>query len=169
VPVLVYKRLITCGFFKRIEICSLNVLDDRKLKRLGIRDLQHDDRNVVQGRALSGTPTPLAGDDLEGVGPAARWSDNYWLNNASLSDRSGQLFELGLRKVASRIVRIGTDELDRQPPLAAAPLGRGGLAPNVTHQRREPAPESRPRRIIGHHGIPRIRHLVPALRCDDLA
>ena len=64
---LVAERLIARRFFERIEVFALDVLDDRKLERLGVADLENDHGHVVNAGALRRAPAALAGDDLEGA------------------------------------------------------------------------------------------------------
>ena len=85
-------------------------------------------------------PAPLAGDDLETIGAAARRPHHDRLHDAALSDRGGQLVELGVEEVAARIARIRFEKFDRHAALIARALGRGGFNADVADERGEPAP-----------------------------
>ena len=79
------QRAIAFGLFKRIEIGTLHILDDRKLQGLDVGRLDDDDRNVVQACALRRTPAALAGDDLVSVRNAAHRPHNNGLDDAALA------------------------------------------------------------------------------------
>ena len=100
------ERLIAAGFFERVEIGALHVLDDGELERFAIVDLEHDDRHVMQTGALRGAPAPFAGDDLVVVRRAARGAHQDRLDDAALADRCRKLVEFGLGESAARIARI---------------------------------------------------------------
>ncbi len=149
---LVGKRLITGRLLQRIEIGALNVLDDGKLERLAIGDIEHDDRHFVQIGALRRAPAPLAGDDLEVIRGAGAHHDR--LNNAALADRGGQFGELGVGEQLAWIARIGAHVFDRHLALAARhALVRLRLGANVADQRSETATQSRTCCVVGHGGV----------------
>ena len=106
VTVLVGQRLIAGRLFQRIQIGALDVFDDRKFKRFGVGDFEHDDRHFVQARALRGAPSPLAGDDLELLAAVRRRPHHDRLNDAALADRLRQFVELGIGEDAARVARI---------------------------------------------------------------
>ena len=141
VTVFVGEREIAARFLQRIEIAALDVLDDRQFERFGVADVEHDDRNFMQARALRRAPAPLAGDDLVVVGAARPHHDR--LDDAALADRVGELRKLGIGKQFARIARIGAHELDRHLALAARAAFAGlRLHADVAHQRCEAASQS---------------------------
>src|SRR5712692_5471084 len=136
---LVDQRLIAGRLLERIEVGALHVLDDRELQRLVIVHVERNDRNLMQTGALRRAPAPLAGDDLEGVGVAARRANHDRLHDAALADRGGELVELGIRKIATWITRVGLEKFDRNAALSARALGRGGFGADVADERGKPA------------------------------
>src|SRR3546814_7410094 len=63
------QAAVALRFFKRGQVLSLNVLDDRQLERLGVAEVADDDRHLMQLGALGRPPAPLTGDNLELVRP----------------------------------------------------------------------------------------------------
>ena len=56
------------GFFQRIEVFALDVLDQRHGQRLLIRNVADENRYFGQVGLLGGPPTAFAGDDLVAFG-----------------------------------------------------------------------------------------------------
>ena len=65
VAIVVNELLIAVGFLQRIEVGTLDVLDDGDFQRLAVVDVVHHHRHIVEAGALRRPPPPLAGDDLE--------------------------------------------------------------------------------------------------------
>jgi hypothetical protein len=86
----------------------------------------------VQVRPLCCAPAAFSGDDLIAVAAGGPHHDR--LDNAAIANRAREFVELGIGKCASRIVRIGVDQLDRHATLAAPAIGC--LSADVTDQRR---------------------------------
>ncbi len=138
------QRLIAGGFFERIQVGALHVLDDRKLERLRVGRFDDDDRHLVQAGALRGTPAPLAGDDFEFVLADIAHDDR--LDDAALPDGCGQLFELGFGEMLARVARIGAEIFDgRAPRLAARLVAFPSLRlfADIAHQRGEASSQTR--------------------------
>ena len=107
------QRLVGLGFFHRVEVRPLHVLDDCNLERLAIVHLAHDrgyDRKACPARRA---PAALARDDLEHLRLARIGPDQDRHDHALGADRVGQLFKLGLDEGAARLLRIGDDPVDR--------------------------------------------------------
>ena len=143
------QRLIAHRLFQRIEIGALHVLDDRKLERLAVGHLDHDDRHVVHAGALRRAPAPFAGDDLELIGRALDRAHHDRLDDAALPDRGRKLVELGVGEIAPRVARIGLDEFDRRLARMARALDDLGFLADVADQRGKPAAQSRSA-VFGH-------------------
>src|SRR5580693_968737 len=87
----VAKALVARRFLEWIEVCSLDVFDDRELERLPVVSLEADNRHLMQSGALRRPPAPLSGDDFVTVrDPCQRARENR-LNDAFFLDRGGQL------------------------------------------------------------------------------
>ncbi len=143
------ERVIALRLFQRIEVFALHVLDDRELQRVAVVDVDRDDRHLVQACGLRRAPAPLAGDDLEAVVRALHRTHHDRLDHAVLPDRVGKLGELGFRKRAARVARIGFQEFDRHLALRARPVDMRGLAADVADQTCKTAAQSRTR-FVGH-------------------
>ena len=52
------------GFFQRIQVFTLDILDQRHRQRRIVRHAAHQHRHMGQPRQLCGAPAPLAGDDF---------------------------------------------------------------------------------------------------------
>ena len=83
------------GFFDRVEVLALEVLDDGNFERVAVVALADDGRN---GRALqrrASAPAAFAGDELVSVVAAA---DDDRDQYAVLGDRGLEFVEGGLRR-----------------------------------------------------------------------
>ncbi len=118
------QRAIAFGFFERIEVRALHILDDRELQRFFVSRFDDDDRDFMQTGTLRRAPAAFAGDDLVSVGGTTHRTCEDRLNDASLTQRGDKLVELGVGEHAPRIARIGPQRSCRHPPLAARPLDR---------------------------------------------
>jgi hypothetical protein len=144
------QRLIAGRLFQRIEIGALHILDDRKLERLGVADVEQHDRHFMQACTLRGAPAPLAGDDLVAVGRALQRAHDDRLDDAALPDRLRQLREVFLDESAARVARARLDMLDRHAARRArAALAAGGFRTDIAHQRRKATPKPVPC-LFGH-------------------
>ena len=61
---LLHQSLQALGFFQRVQVLALDVLDQRHHRCRFVRDLLDEHRYFVQAGQLGGAETPLAGDDL---------------------------------------------------------------------------------------------------------
>jgi hypothetical protein len=93
----------------RIQVLTLDVLDQRDLGRSRIIDLADDRRNGMQSGALRSSPSALAGDDLEAI--TVRTKQDR-LKNAALCDRIGELVDRLFLELAPRLLRIGANTPD---------------------------------------------------------
>ena len=62
---------VALGFFERVQILALDILDQRNLGRRRIVDLANDRGNAMEPGALGRAPAALSGDDhvILAVGP----------------------------------------------------------------------------------------------------
>src|SRR5688500_9174128 len=107
VLVLVDQTLVRARRLERVEILADEVLDQRSLEGFDLRQLAHEHRHFVQTRALRCAPAPLAGDDLEALGPRGpgrSLADQDRLEHAELAQRGGQLIEPLLFEARARLV-----------------------------------------------------------------
>lgn len=100
------------GFFQRVEVLALDVLDQRHGDGGFVGHFADHGRDGVQPGLLGGAPAPLTGDDLVAV--VADRADHDRLHDAVQTDRVRQFLErLGVH-VPTRLVLAALDQLDRQ-------------------------------------------------------
>ena len=125
------------GFFDRVEILALQVLDDGDFERVAVVALADDRRN---GRALqrgAGAPATLARDEfVSRIAPA----DDDRHQHAILGDRGLEFVEGGFVEGLARLEWVGGDRGDRN--FAQLVLGRRDGDGRVAQQRAEAAPET---------------------------
>ena len=90
------------GGLDRVQIFTLNVLDQRQLQHLRIGDILNDHRNFREPGELGGAPSALAGDDLVAVSDVP---DDQRLNDAVGTNRGGQLLQAIWPEDRSRLQR----------------------------------------------------------------
>src|SRR5690606_9385666 len=103
------------------QVLPLHILDDGQLEGLGIRQVANDDGDYVQLGDLGRAPPPLAGDDLELVGPVGMATDEDGLQDPLRLDRLRQGVHRRLVEVVARLKAPGPQVLDRHG-LAGADL-----------------------------------------------
>src|SRR5262245_53307135 len=155
------ERVIALRLLQRIEIFSLHILDDGKLERIAVRDIERDDRHLMETRSLRGAPAAFARNDLVTVVGAFYRPDYDRLDHAVRPDRTGELPKLGLGEGAARIAGIWSQKLDRNLALRARPVDMGRLAADIADQTCKAAAQSRTR-FIGHcRQLPWIHKATP--------
>jgi hypothetical protein len=146
-PELVDELAIGKRLVDRIEIRALDVLDERHLELVPVRELADERGDPLEAREARGTNAALAGDELvpvEGLG------DEHGLQDAMFADARRQLLEPGVVHVTTRLVRVG-----HEPGKRHVHDGRGTRGP-LRDQRGEPPSEgaSRAVRVHGHATAP---------------
>ena len=124
-------------FLDRIQVLTLDVLDQRNLRRSRIIDLADDRWNGMQPGALRSSPSALAGDDLEAVTVRTKQD---WLKDTPLCNRIGELVDRLFLELAPRLLRIWANTPDLN--LTNAPQARRSLFPGGS-SRRSLFPEKR--------------------------
>src|SRR5689334_13179531 len=109
---LIHQPAISLGLLDGRQILALEVLDQRDLQCLRIRERSDDDRDLVHPHALRGPPPPLAGNQLESRLLAGHGTHEQRLNDALLADRLGERIEFGFDKAPPRLECAGADQLD---------------------------------------------------------
>ena len=146
---LITERLLQC-----VEVRTLDVLDNGDFERLLVVGFDRDDRHVVQGGTLGRPPAPLASDDLVGIGGARHGAHENGLDDAFLTDRVRQLFEIVFVEDGARVAWIGAQELDRHPLLATGADQRRAFLAGIADEGRKAAAETRTGFLLHsfHHG-----------------
>src|SRR5215217_6622482 len=113
--VTLYQLPITRCLFDRIEVFTLDILNERKLGSRRFVNLADDRGDRVKPRALGSSPTPFARNNLE---PIVRRAQQDWLENAALRDRLGEFIDRLFAEHHSRLggVRPNTADVDLADP-----------------------------------------------------
>ncbi|HEX3110581.1 MAG TPA: hypothetical protein VHU41_15910 [Thermoanaerobaculia bacterium] len=111
VAVLAEKPRVALSLFERVEIVALQVLDNLHLERLLVVEILDHHRHFGELDALRCAIPPLAGDEL--VTLTSR-PDEYRLQNAVLADRLGQLGQLRLVEMFTRVRWRRIDQRQRK-------------------------------------------------------
>jgi hypothetical protein len=103
------EALVGVGLLDGIEILALEVLDDRDLHCLLVRDLADDGRDRGLACLLGSAPSALTGDELVASGDLA-YGD--WLHDAGNLDGLSEFVESGFVEVSPSLVGIAVNEFD---------------------------------------------------------
>ena len=132
-PEFVDELAIGIGRLDRVEILSLEVLDEGEFELIAIGELAHESRDAIETGGLGRPKAPLTGDELVAVD---RLGHEDRLKDAVLGDARRERGKTVRIEPLARLMRIGLDpggrDLER-PWLSGAPL---------RDQRREAAAES---------------------------
>jgi hypothetical protein len=100
------ELLVRSGFFERVEVGAVDVLDQCVLERRRVVSGSDQGRDRLQAGATGGAPTALARDQLVAV---VRGTHEHGLEHADLPNGVGQSAELLLAEVLARLVPVGPD------------------------------------------------------------
>src|SRR4051794_24597120 len=153
---IVGQRVVTLRLFQGIEIFPLHVFNDRDFKRVGVADVNRNDRHLVKAGRLRSAPTALAGDNLVTLLRALYRADHDRLDHAMLFNRVSELAEFRVGKCPARIARVGSQKFNRHLALRAWPVDMRGLAADIADQTCKTAAQSRTR-FVGHRQLPWIQ------------
>ena len=101
---LVGKPLIGFGFFDRVQVLALDILDQRNFERFTVVKITDNRRNVMNLRLLRRTPASFARNNL--ITAVKRPHDNR-LDHAVTLDALCKLDQPIFGKIAARLGRIG--------------------------------------------------------------
>ena len=97
------------GFLERIQVVTLDVLDECHGHGCLVIDIADNGWNLVQAGELCCPPAALAGDDFVGI---ADWTHDDRLHHALRRDRVSELLQLLLVEMSARLVAPALDQLD---------------------------------------------------------
>src|SRR6185437_2484430 len=100
------------GLFHGIEICALQILNERQGQQGTIIDVSHHGRNVCPAKSCGGTKAAFSGDELI-AGSMWTRANRYRLEQPALLEARLEFCELFRTEFLARLVRIGTDLRDR--------------------------------------------------------
>src|SRR5215831_8059011 len=107
----VEELLIGGRFFERVELLPVQVLHQRFAEQVIVSGAAHDDRDVLQARALARPPTPLAHDQLKA--PRHELAHHHRLEQADLLDRGRELVQRVLVEALAGLAWVRGDGTDR--------------------------------------------------------
>ncbi len=105
-----HEATIPIGFFNRIQIRTLDILNERKFKRFIIINILDLDRNFLQPSQLRCLPTALTCDDL--IIRILNLTHKDRLNEAFFLDGVGKFLQLGLFEVSTWLIRVRSDQFN---------------------------------------------------------
>jgi hypothetical protein len=106
------------GFFDRVQVAALQVLDQRQLEQAAVVDrVENRDRHLGEARKARGAPPALAGDDRVSPSPIRGYDDR--LDDSLLFDRVREGLQIGLFEASTRL-RGGWASEGRSPGPAPA-------------------------------------------------
>ena len=109
-PELVDQLAVGERLVDRVEVRALDVLDERDLELVAVRELADERGDALEAREAGGAHAALAGDELvavEGLGDEDR------LEHAVLADARRELLERRVVDAAARLVRVRRDARER--------------------------------------------------------
>src|SRR5579884_118053 len=134
-------------FFERVEILALQILDDRNFETFEIAGRTNDCRNGRTLHRRACTPPALACNQFVAV---AAFADQDRHEDTVLANRGLQLLEGCRIKILARLMRIGTNAIDRNLPDdftgGHRRADRSSRHRRIAKQRAQAAPESTFRR-----------------------
>jgi hypothetical protein len=98
------------GFFHRVEVFALEILDERHFQHIAVGRLAFDDRDGGESEFAGGAPAAFAGDEFEF---AIHRADDQRLDDAVLADRLDEVIERGFAELDARLQRAGNDHAVR--------------------------------------------------------
>ena len=98
------------GFFHRVEILALEVLDERHFEHVAVGGLALDDGHGGEAEFFGGAPAAFAGDEFE---LAIHRADDERLDDAVLADRLHEVVERRFDEDGARLQRAGNDHVER--------------------------------------------------------
>ena len=105
---LVDELRVTEGFFERIEVLALEILDQGEFQHRAVIGFAQDHRDFGNPGELCRAPAAFSGDQLEGV---AFLADDERLDDALFADGIRQFAQRFFGEIFSRLQRAGLDAL----------------------------------------------------------
>ena len=105
-----HQPTISVGLLYRIQIRTLDVLDQRKLESLVVINLFYTNGNLLKASSLRGLPTALTGDDL--ISAIGHLPYKNRLKQTIFFNRSSEFFYFLFFKLGSRLIGIRSDSIN---------------------------------------------------------
>ena len=105
----VRKALEGMGLLNRVEILTLEVLDERHLYRRRVWYVAYDNRHAGELSSLGSAPAALAGDELKSPVDSP---DYKRLDNTSGTNGLRQFVERSFAKLRARLIGAGLDQVN---------------------------------------------------------
>ncbi|CUX10604.1 hypothetical protein AGR7C_Cc10062 [Agrobacterium deltaense Zutra 3/1] len=104
------QLLIPHRFFERIEVGTLYVFDNRQFQRRAVIHIANNDGNIGKARQLRRTPASFTRNNLVAVDSDR--SHDHRLNYSMLTNGGGEILQLILIEMTSRVSLAASDEFD---------------------------------------------------------
>jgi hypothetical protein len=104
-----HQALIGAGFFDRVEVLALNILDEGYFERSLIGDFADDRGHTAQACPLRCAPSAFAGEELIA---RSNSSQDQRLNDAAYLDRLSELRQGLFRKMSARLIGTWLDQIN---------------------------------------------------------
>src|ERR1700730_14452362 len=107
---LAHQALIGAGFFDRVEILALNILEQGYFERSFIGDFADDRGHTAQAGSLRCAPAAFAGEKLIARSNSPQ---HQRLNDPAYLDRLSELRQGLFRKMSARLIGTWLDQINR--------------------------------------------------------
>src|ERR1700724_3507402 len=104
-----HQALVGAGFFDRVEVLALNILDQGYFERSFIGDFADDRRHTAQACSLRCAPSAFAGEKLIARSNSPQ---HQRLNNPAHLDRLSELRQGLFRKMSARLIGTRLDQIN---------------------------------------------------------
>ena len=109
---LFYQALHSPGFFNRVQVFSLQILDETDHHSVFIRQLAHYHRHSIKPRLLSGTPAALTGNDF--IIPTGQLTGDDGLQHTLLGNGVGEIIKRLFIHLTARLKLPSLQQLNWQ-------------------------------------------------------
>mmetsp|Transcript_29366 Transcript_29366/g.57287 ORF Transcript_29366/g.57287 Transcript_29366/m.57287 type:complete len:204 (-) Transcript_29366:7382-7993(-) len=153
---LLHQLTIPHRLFNRIQIRTLDVLNNRYFKNFGVVVVANNNGQLMKLRHLRSTPTTLSGNNFIAI--SRLFPHDQRLNHTLFSDRVRKILKLFRCKIASWLIWVGFNPLNWHHKIRAT--GRRFCVLTccffgyIRHQGAQSATETPLFFLIGHAGSP---------------
>ena len=106
---LVHQLAIAKRLFNRIEVSTLDILDNCDLKNFSIVKISNQNRQLVKLRPLSGPPTAFTRNDLILISDRP---NDQGLNNTLFLNRISEIAQIIFNEILARLIGVRNDFLN---------------------------------------------------------
>ena len=115
-----YELIEPPGFLDRVEVRTLDILDNGEFEGFLIVGFNQMDRHIVDPGPLRGAPAALPRNDLVEIGHSGNRTHHDGLNETSCADGFSQFLQMIFIEMLAGIARVGPQEFDGDLALVGA-------------------------------------------------